>query len=1260
MKLDEFGVGKITAQNTTKDVKPGETERQAKKFFGGNGKPKLLHKTAAKNSDPNTLMNLGISESVDSLPLAERSMLDQVLQALAPKMKPQQYEKAAQALHDVLIRKSREGQLRHSLGYYAQRVGRAYAGIDYRALADYYTDTYGTEGITEAEEVGKWEVIRGVRYYIVKNKSGKAKAFSGPTPAAKKYAQTGGKYPWESVNEAEEVIPMLYHATYRPFLDSIMKNGLGGKGAQTQWEDSKPGYIYLAKDPEVAVSHAEANEEVSDEYIDNIVVLSIDASQLDQDNLEDDPNVMDDDSTLAYKGIIPTSAFSVMESLQELRIEKPAPKDTMGIERKYMPQIKTADYPEFIEYLENNGARFRSETIPAADLKAMQKEFSDAGILKQMEKNLRDGPNTKAVIASSDDYILDGHHRWLVALNTGADLNVYRVNMPAWKLYDLVNDFEKTYYKDIYDEGAPSIGVPLASGLVASIFPHRPLKIKKSTPGKLNYNESAVQDEPRPEEKRSQELRYNRWKLEQLKQDMQKLKQKYNKMDLDPPGGIWMDREEYEKRKQRYRKSVDDPNAPFALTMREDLTQADIDQLEVFADKLFAKVGIDVEFTRHFLDRVNDERNKKPITMAELTRLFKQEFKRWGKPIAQMGPDAEAVMKDLQTDVNLPFVLQYDRANNELDLVAKTVMRKKDFKTPDREFAVEDSQPNTIGGMINFPGYEEKPKEKNKKPKYKKIPDNEKGLLDKIKGWFTTEELDEDLRDWFKQKWVNIGKKNKDGSHPECGTSGKKKGYAKCVPAAKAKRMSKKEKASATRRKRAAQNKAGRGGKNKPGSGKKPIRVSTKARKKKSESINESFDNPYQFKVTKRTKERWEAQALTDASPKMIIAMSSQRNDMDGGWGVDFTTARAAAPQATSYAITGAGDAQRTFATVLAMLKQLIADVDPPIIYFDADKKSGNSPGTSRTDLYQALVKRFASSMGYDFDVEATSFRDNFVLTKKNTNEAWSAKYKRSINCDNPKGFSQKAHCAGRKKTESIVDEGVNDPHIFKAVFLAGGPGSGKSFVANNILGGTGLRTVNSDEVYEFLMQKQGLDLDPATIASPQGQDIRSRAKELTDVRMHTYLKGRIGLIIDGTGKDVAKYQTQVEKLGALGYDSMMIFVNTSEDVAQQRNAQRSRSLPPSMVTKMWSKVQDNLMKFQQVFGASRFHIIDNSGGLEDLDRKDNFDKVYNETQRFLNTPPNRRAAQRWIQQQQKAQTDGTQRQQQQTTSSDGGTENNN
>jgi len=133
----------------------------------------------------------------------------------------------------------------------------------------------------------------------------------------------------------------------------------------------------------------------------------------------------------------------------------------------------------------------------------------------------------------------------------------------------------------------------------------------------------------------------------------------------------------------------------------DSLSRADLDNLEVFADKVFGKVGIDVNFTRHFLDRVNDERNIKQITKGELTRLFKQEAKRWAKPIARLGPDAEGTMKDLQTQINLPFVLVWDHNNQELDLIAKTVMRKKDFKTHNTEFPVESVRsPITEGGAM--------------------------------------------------------------------------------------------------------------------------------------------------------------------------------------------------------------------------------------------------------------------------------------------------------------------------------------------------------------------------------------------------------------------------------------------------------------------------------------------------------------------------------------------------------------------------------
>ena len=117
------------------------------------------------------------------------------------------------------------------------------------------------------------------------------------------------------------------------------------------------------------------------------------------------------------------------------------------------------------------------------------------------------------------------------------------------------------------------------------------------------------------------------------------------------------------------------------------ITKSDLDAIEKYADKIFAKVGIDIEFTRHFLDRVNDERNQRQITTAELTRLFKQTYAKHGKKISQLGPDAEAVIKDMRTDINMPFVLNLK--GDELELVAKTIMRKKNFKTPNPELAVE-------------------------------------------------------------------------------------------------------------------------------------------------------------------------------------------------------------------------------------------------------------------------------------------------------------------------------------------------------------------------------------------------------------------------------------------------------------------------------------------------------------------------------------------------------------------------------------------
>ena len=126
----------------------------------------------------------------------------------------------------------------------------------------------------------------------------------------------------------------------------------------------------------------------------------------------------------------------------------------------------------------------------------------------------------------------------------------------------------------------------------------------------------------------------------------------------------------------------------FTTFLNENITQKQLNAIESYADRLFRAVDIDVEFTRHFIDRVNDSRNKKQITQSELIRLFKQTYKKHGKQIPQMGDEAQAVIRDMQTDINMPFVLAYDNRNKELDLVAKNIMRKKGFKTSNKKLDI--------------------------------------------------------------------------------------------------------------------------------------------------------------------------------------------------------------------------------------------------------------------------------------------------------------------------------------------------------------------------------------------------------------------------------------------------------------------------------------------------------------------------------------------------------------------------------------------
>ena len=218
-------------------------------------------------------------------------------------------------------------------------------------------------------------------------------------------------------------------------------------------------------------------------------------------------------------------------------------------------------------------------------------------------------------------------------------------------------------------------------------------------------------------------------------------------------------------------------------------------------------------------------------------------------------------------------------------------------------------------------------------------------------------------------------------------------------------------------------------------------------------------------------------------------------------------------------------------------------------------------------------------------------------------------------------------------KSHFNIMEGVNDPAIFKAVFLAGGPGSGKSFIVGKTsLKALGFRLINSDDAFEKGLKKAGLTSDADDIASAQGQAVRATAKSLTGKMLARSLEGRMGIVVDGTGKDYKKIKRQVDMVRKLGYGVHMIFVNTDLDTALKRNQMRPRSLPDDMVEKMWKDVQKNIGKFQALF-RQRITIVDNSEG-SDIDKATM--NAYKMIQAWAKKPPENSIAIKWIKGQRK------------------------
>ncbi len=270
----------------------------------------------------------------------------------------------------------------------------------------------------------------------------------------------------------------------------------------------------------------------------------------------------------------------IQETVETIKV--PKKKNTLGVRRIDMPQVKSKYMQDFLQYIRKNEAKVEKLEVDPKNLKAIQGEFDKEKIAANIEK-LSQGP-LKPIIISKDNYVVDGNHRWLAAMNAGVKLPAYRISMKGMKLLDLTNRYPKVINKAVGE---------------------------------------------------SFDL--------------------YEALDLI---------------------CESDETCPV-------LTVAHMKAFEKFVDRMFEKFGIDFEFTRHFRERMSDERNNPCIDMKELAAIIQKIYKKKsaGQNILSKHANTEVVLKDLQSDLNMPIAIEYDSKNDDLKVVAKTVMRKKNFKT---------------------------------------------------------------------------------------------------------------------------------------------------------------------------------------------------------------------------------------------------------------------------------------------------------------------------------------------------------------------------------------------------------------------------------------------------------------------------------------------------------------------------------------------------------------------------------------------------
>jgi len=217
---------------------------------------------------------------------------------------------------------------------------------------------------------------------------------------------------------------------------------------------------------------------------------------------------------------------------------------------------------------------------------------------------------------------------------------------------------------------------------------------------------------------------------------------------------------------------------------------------------------------------------------------------------------------------------------------------------------------------------------------------------------------------------------------------------------------------------------------------------------------------------------------------------------------------------------------------------------------------------------------------------------------------------------------------AGKEPKSEDVTEGVNDPHIFKCIFLFGPMGAGKSTVARPLLTHTGMRSVNLDNFNEMFIK---------TGQVPTGHlsaDQLEKSWQLSQKQQQNFMDSRLGIIIDGSGRNPNTAIGVIEKLQPLGYEFMMIFVNVSEATSIARQQSRAdkqqqqwgvgRQVDPTLAKNTYDQVQKNLARYSAYFGPQRFVYVDNEN-TPDLTQ------ATKKVDAFLNAPVTSPEAIAWI-----------------------------